>query len=50
MKSNERTALTVKFELLTSDLEQDLNIMAVNSYNRWETKPAHKHFESLLEN
>lgn len=50
MKSNERTALTVKFGLPTSDLEQDLNVMAVNNYNQWETKPAHKHFKSLLEN
>lgn len=50
VKSNERTALTVKFGLSTSNLEQDLNIVAVNNYNRWEMKPACKHFKSLLEN
>lgn len=50
MKSNERTALTGKFGLPTSDLEQDQNVVAVNNYNQWEMKPAHKHFKSLLEN
>jgi len=43
MKSNERTALTVKFGLPSSDLEQGLNVVEVNNYNQWEMKPAHKH-------
>lgn len=50
MKSNERMALTVKFGLPTSDLEQDLNVVAVKNYNQWEMKPAHRNFKSLLEN
>lgn len=44
MKSNDRTALTVKFGLPASDLEQDLNVEAVNNYNQWEMKSAHQHF------
>lgn len=44
MKSNDSAALTVKFGLPASDLEQDLNVEAVNNYNQWEMKPAHQHF------